>query len=464
LHLYLNPQIQIDCELGEELKKKMKVEMLKPLKDLYDLGIDVNQEDISGDKSFLDLLNQQFGPNEQVPTKAGKNGMIPALAREDEGMKYLCEQHSNQKVRALATARLAISSWPLHTKRVDKLINQAKTHNGKIGAPLTYYAGHTGRWGGTEGINLQNLGGRGRKGSGTHPLIREVRQMLCAPDGCVFGIADFSQIEARILAWLAGQDDLIQAFAEGRDVYSEFATEDLFREPIRKAKKSDPEPVAKMLTFKRGFAKDAILGCGYGMGTARFFDDCYANDALRPAFDSGQYDFRFIEGLIKAYRTRYSKIPEFWRTVEKAWKFVTKYPREDSPYCLEEGKVLLHFYNQNGTTIIQLPSGRNIYYPHASVNSRGDLLWRWGKLWGGSITENIVQATARDVLAESILYLTRHNINIIFHVHDEIICLLEKTSAEEILQEITEAMEKTPYWAHGLPIAVEGKLVERYEK
>jgi len=242
----------------------------------------------------------------------------------------------------------------------------------------------------------------------------------------------------------------------------------LFREPIRKAKKSDPEPVAKMLTFKRGFAKDSILGCGYGMGASRFYDDCYANDALRPAFDSGQYGVRFIESLIQTYRTRYSKIPEFWRTVEKAWKFVTKYPKErveflDS-YFAKRLPPKLIFYNQNGTTIIQLPSGRLIRYPHASVNSQGDLLWHWGKLWGGSITENIVQATARDVLAESILYLTRHNINIIFHVHDEIICLLEKTSAEEILQEITEAMEKTPYWAHGLPIAVEGKLVERYEK
>jgi len=288
--------------------------------------------------------------------------------------------------------------------------------------------------------------------------------MLCASDGYIFGIVDFAQIEARILAWLAGQNDLIQAFAEGRDVYSEFATEDLFREPIRKAKKSDPEPVAKMLTFKRGFSKDAILGCGYGMGASRFFDDCYANDALRPAFDSGQYNFKFIEGLIKTYRTRYSKIPEFWQTVEKAWKFVTKYPREDSPYCLEEGKVLLHFYNQNGTTIIQLPSGRNIYYPHASVNSRGDLLWRWGKLWGGSITENIVQATARDVLAEAILRLDKITFNILFHVHDEIICLFEKSRAKKCLESMLSYMSVVPAWAEGLPIAVEGKLVERYEK
>ena len=178
LQLYLNSQIKIDFELGNKLKKEMRQEMLKPLKDLYDLGIDCSEKEISRDKSFLTLLNQHLDQNEQVPMKPGKNGMIPALAREDEGMRYLLEEHHNKKVRALATARLAISSWPLHIKRVQNLMNQAKMRGGKIGAPLTYYAGHTGRWGGTEGINLQNLGGRGRKGSGTHPLIRKIREML----------------------------------------------------------------------------------------------------------------------------------------------------------------------------------------------------------------------------------------------------------------------------------------------
>ena len=467
LHLYLNPQIKIDFELGKKLKKDMRREMLKPLKELYDLGIDCSEKEISGDISFLSLLNQHLDSNEQVPMKQGKNGAIPALAREDEGMRYLLQEHHSKKVRALAAARLALSSWPLHIKRVQNLMNQAEKRGGKIGAPLTYYTAHTGRFGGTEGINLQNLGGRGRKGEGTPPLIREVRQMLCAPDGYIFGKPDFAQIEFRINAWLSGQEDILQAFREGRDLYSEFATEELFKEPIRKPRENDPEPLARMLTFKRGFAKDGMLGFGYGLGANRLYADCRANDSLRPAFDSGEYDWDFIDKLIKKLRTRYSKIPEFWRTVEKAWRFVTKYPKEEygfnftNPYPL---KPILNFYNQNDTTIIQLPSGRCLYYPYASVNKQGDLLYRWGKLWGGSITENIVQAIARDILGEALLRLEQADFNIVLHVHDEVISLLPKSNANKQLQQMIEIMEIVPDWAQGLPIAVEGELSERYKK
>jgi len=478
LHLYLNPQIEIDFELGKKLKKEMRAEMLKPLKDLYDLGIDCSEQEISGDISFLTLLNQHLDQNEQVPMKPGKNEMIPALAREDEGMKYLLEKHHNKKVRALAAARLAISSWPLHIKRVQNLMNQAKMRGGKIGAPLTYYASHTGRWGGTEGINLQNLGGRGRGGQGTHPLIQQTRQMVCAPDGYIFGIPDYRQIEARILAWLAGQDDLTQSFAEGRSPYAEFATE-LFQCSVRKPKEDDPEPLKSILAIKYGFGKDAILGCGYGMGSLKFYDRCRANSDLRPAFDSGEYDWDFINGLIKTYRRKYSKIPEFWKVVEKAWKFVTKYPGQIQDYfvsgktisvqymnipCVKFLEPILKFYNQNDTTTIQLPSGRCLFYPKASVNNRGDLLYRWGKLWGGSITENIVQAVARDILGEVLLQLENEGFNILLHVHDEIVCLLSKPNADKELQQMIEIMEVVPDWARGLPIAVEGKLSEKYKK
>jgi DNA polymerase len=431
LQLYLNPQVVIDKELGEDLKQQMQQEMVKPIQQLNAGGIpckakfpatkkqsgrkckggkleilrddswtewkltdeicsqcngtgllSTNQKEISGNISFVNLLAEYLGPNEQIPMKQGKNKMIPALAKDDEGMRYLLN-HNNETVRQLATARLAIKSWPLHIGRIDNLINQANCRDGKIGMPLTYYAAHVGKWGGTEDINVQNFGGRGRKGAGTHPLIRNIRQMITAPDGYIFGLVDFAQIELRITAWLAGQSDLVQALADGRDVYSEFATNELFQQPIRKSRKTDPKPIARMLTFKRGFAKDGTLGFTYGMGTNRLYEDCRANDALRPAFDSGEYDWDFIDRLIKTLRRRYSKIPTFWREVEKMWKFVTKYPSEIISWFLPDENITIHkhlkkvkpllrnslltFYNRNDTTIIQLPSGRNIYYPRATV-------------------------------------------------------------------------------------------------
>jgi len=504
LQLYLNPQVEIDKKLGEELKAKMHIEMIKPIQQLNakkwscvfcsgdgkqevanrhgwelkicpncqgegKISVPCNQKEISGNKSFIKLLEQHLGPDEQVPMKQGKNKMIPALAKDDRGMNYLKNEHKNPIVNQLADARIAIKSWPLHIKRIDNLINQANCRGDKIGMPLTYYAAHTGRWGGTEGINLQNLGGRGRGGQGTHPLIQQVRQMIKASDGYVFGVADFAQIEARVLAWLAGQDDLVQGFANGEDVYSEFATT-LFGVPVRKAKKNDPKPIAKQLTIRRGFGKDAILGCGYGMGSNKFYERCYANSDLKPLFDSGEYDWDFINKLIKTYRRKYSKIPEFWQTVEKAWKFVTKYPQEVVDQLQQwygSNPSKLKFYNQNGTTIIQLPSGRCLFYPHANVTRKGSLKYRWGTLWGGSIAENIVQAVARDIMGEALLRLQENKFNILFHVHDEIICLFPKFSAEKDLQRMADLMEIIPEWCKGLPLRIpedDRKLSERYEK
>ncbi|GAH11555.1 unnamed protein product, partial [marine sediment metagenome] len=111
------------------------------------------------------------------------------------------------------------------------MTNQALAENGKLRVPLNYYGGHTGRWSGGEGINLQNLGGRGRAGMGTDPLISAMRGLLCAPiDGSIpierniFPIVDSAQIEARLLAWIAGQQDLTEGFRNGEDIYSVFAT------------------------------------------------------------------------------------------------------------------------------------------------------------------------------------------------------------------------------------------------
>lgn len=456
LHLYLKPSIAVDIEFGEELKGKMEVEKFCPIWELEKLGIIVTAKDISGNISFKALLEEHLPDGESVPMKQGKNKLIPAFAKDDEGMEHLLN-HPKKEVRLLAEARQAIKSWPLHTKRVDNLIGQAKARDGLIGAPLSYHSAHTGRWGGTEGINLQNLGGRGRAGQGTHKLIKAVRQMLMAPQGFVFGKGDLAQIEARVLAWFAGQDDLVQGFADGEDIYSKFAAK-LFKCPVRKPRKSDPEPIVKRLTVRRGFGKDGILGCGFGMGALKFFDRCQANPDLRPSFESGEYDFDFIKKLINTYRTAYFKIPEFWQTVEKIWKFTTKYPRKGK----WKYKNLLEFHHQDRATYITLPSGRYLRYPNASVDRKGQAKYRWGKLWGGSITENIVQACARDVLGELLLRLEQKGFNLILHVHDEAVCLLEKNNAKIKLNEMLEIMKVVPDWAVGLPLDVEGSCSKRY--
>lgn len=463
LQLYLNPQIEVDFKLGEELKYKMRQEALKPRMELRKRGIKASHGWISGNIKFKALLEAFLPEGESVPMKQGKNGPIPAFAKDDEGLKRLLN-HPDENVRLLIESRVAMKSWPLHSKRVDNLMGQAKARNGKIGAPLSFHTAHTGRWGGAEKINLQNLGGRGRAGAGTHPLIQAVRGMLVAPPGYIFGINDFAQIQARILPWLAGQDDLVRGFANHEDIYSEFATELFQKETWKPTEEELETPEGKAVDIRRGFGKDAILGCGFGMGANKFFQRCLANNNLRPLFDSGEYDWDFINRLIKMYRRKYSKIPQFWRDVEKAWRFVTKYPGQYNPM------KYLDFYHSNKATYIVLPSGRCLRYPGAKVKrgggyDDGDLSYRWNKyIWGGFLTENIVQAVEVDIFGEALLRLETAGFNIVLHGHDEIICLFKIFEAEQKLKEMAEIMTIIPSWAAGLPIAVGGCLTKRYKK
>jgi hypothetical protein len=272
LNLWLKPELNLDLPLAEELEAKMvaeidatidRVKMYWP-PDTPPIEI---RKVLRGRKEFPLMLQRALG-EEQIPMKSGKKNMIPAFAKNDEACKLLLG-HSNKKVRDLVQARLDITSWPSHAKRVRSVINQSKCSGGKIRVPLKYHGCHTGRWSGGEGVNLQNLGGKGR-GTGIHPLIGAVRGCLVAPPEHILAIVDSAQIEARALAWLAGQDYLTKGFADGEDIYSEFASK-LFNSRVWKPAGNDDSPEAKVAGIRRGFGKDAILGCGYGMGANKFY-------------------------------------------------------------------------------------------------------------------------------------------------------------------------------------------------
>lgn len=419
---------------------------------------------VRSNKLFPKILRELLG-DESLPMKQGKKKMIPALAKTDEGLQQLLN-HPNEKVRQLCEARLAAKSWPTWIKRIENMEKQSNCCDNKLPIALHYYGGHTGRFSGGEGLNFQNMGGRGR-GTPTHPLIQSMRQLLVAPKGNKFFIVDFAQIEARVLAWLAGQNDLVEGFKNGQDIYSEFATF-LFGCDVRKPIDTDTPGEMQLHKIRRGFGKDAILGCGYGMGTNKFFDNCRKNIDLRPLFDSGEYDWDFIHKLIQTYRSKYAKIPAFWREIEKAFRIVTKYPGEQRFYNShinpDTGVPWLSLWNDNGKTYIQLPSGRILYYRHAKVDGK-QIKYHWGHLWGGSLTENIVQAIARDIMAESILRLEYEGYKIVLHVHDELVILVPEKQATEFIGDcIIDTMCENPDWASGLPIDAEGDFSERYKK
>jgi len=304
------------------------------------------QKEISGNKSFVALLQTALG-DEPMPMKAGKNGLIPALAKDDDGLLAL-KKHSTKRVRDLIAARLAIKSWPLHIKRVGRIMAQAEAAGGLLPVPLKYCGAHTGRFSGGERINLQNLGKRS-----TEPLVCEVRQMLVAPPGHVLVCADAAQIEARVLAKLAGQDDLVQAFANHAPIYRQFAAQVLGR-AVPAVQPNDPASIAKYLKKNRQLGKVGILGCGYGMGAAR---------CQEMAKKQYQLDISFETALriVDQYRATNKKIVAFWYAIEKTFKYVVKYPGEIAEL---HG---LQFSNIGDCVRITLPCGRILRYAGARV-------------------------------------------------------------------------------------------------
>jgi DNA polymerase len=465
--------LSFDFELAEELSVAMTEYI-----DTAAESVGLDSKIISGNISFVEELQKRLPSGEVVPTKPAKRpgkkmtallGGVPligpALAKEDDGCKWLLA-HSDKGVSDLMKARQAVKSWPLHTKRIANMKRMAVAADGRLPVPLNYYGCHTGRPSGGGGINLLNLGGSGRAGMGTHPLITKMRQLLTA-NGNSLVISDAAQIEARILAWIAGQDDLTQQFAEDRDVYSEFG-QILFKAKLRKARKTDPPALAKLFTIRRGFSKDTILGSGYGMGPNKFHIRCLQNPSLRPLFDSGKYDFAFVKMLIYGYRKTYYRIPEFWKSVESCFRIVTKYRREVRRYAvpgttLGMGNDLLTFWNDAGCVCIQLPSGRILYYPHASCADK-QIKYHHGPLWGGSITENIIQSIARDLLVYWMNKCEEAGMAVVLHVYDEIIAITSSLLADEGLKTLMAIMSEGPEWAAGLPLAAEGQVAATYVK
>ncbi len=479
IDLYLKPRLKFDFDLADSIAVDMQAYIDEACE-----KVGLSKTELSGNLSFVKALQDVLPTGENVPVKAakrpGKNmtallGMPkvgPALAKTDEGCLMLLA-HSKDEVRKLMEARKAVKSWPLHLKRIESMRALATACGGKMPVPLNYYGAHTGRWSGGGGINLFNLGGAGRAGLGTNPLITKMRQMLRVNDSKLL-IVDAAQIEARILAWLAGQQDIVDAFAEGRDIYSEFGTK-LFDARLRKARKTDPPPLAKLFTIRRGFAKDTVLGAGYGLGVNKFYGNCLQNPELRPMFDSGQYDRKFVEKLIYGYRNTYSMIPKFWKMCEKCFRLVTKYPHEIQRYAPEGSIVgpgdLLTFWNNGGTVNVQLPSGRVLYYPHAVIRKKkndydydNQISYHHGPLWGGSLTENIVQAIARDLLVHWILKAEEFGLPVVLHIYDEILAVSSTIYAEDNLKTLMNIMSIGPEWADGLPLAAEGEISETYKK
>lgn len=281
-----------------------------------------------------------------------------------------------------------------------------------------------------------------------------VRSTLIAGKGRVLVSGDYSQIEARMVAWMAGQRDLVKAFADKVDVYRYMAAK-IYGRPVETIAKDSKE---------RFVGKSATLGAGFGMGPARFYDYCRDNGSEISVLEA--------ERAITEYRNSVPFIKRFWYDVKNAAVNAVRDPGNIYPV----GPVAYACSTSMKWLYCKLPSGRKLAYlrPRVVFDEYGPQLVaagvntftkQWSEslsLWHGTLVENMVQAAARDVMVEAALRLEAAGYPVVLTVHDEILC--EPKAATASLDEMHRIMLEPVPWAPGLPLAVEGWIGQRYRK
>jgi DNA polymerase I-like protein with 3'-5' exonuclease and polymerase domains len=414
LRMFIDPVLELNVE-----KLKRHLDVLKDQKDdlLEEAGIE-KSELMSNPKFAKALEALGVVPPMKTSLRTGKESF--AFAKSDEAFKAL-QEHENPKVQALVAARIGLKST-LEETRTQRFIEVAS--RGKMPVPIRYYAAHTGRWGGSDKINLQNLPSRG-------PNAKVLKSSICAPEGYSIIEADSAQIEARVLAWLSQQVDLVRAFENGEDVYKKMAGS------IYDKKEED------ISAAERFIGKTTILGCGYGMGAVRF----------KEQLQSFGVDIEQEEAarIIKIYRQTNSSITKLWRECQVALEGM----RQGDAYAIGLSGVLQVIPNQNG---IQLPNGLMMRYDNLKAEEgekgleyfyktrRGDV-----RIYGGKVVENVCQAIARCIMAEQMLMISK-KYRVLLTVHDSVVCSVPDKELDKAAAYVDSCMRHTPEWAKGLPV------------
>lgn len=432
LKLATQPKLIFDIPKAQSLVQAMNQEMIR--------AVDGVPPKIRTDAGFGELLSAALarcGENPNDFKKPGKLGEVWAVSKKDQQRDTLMN-HPDETVRKLMNAKAAIKSWPLHTGRVKKLINTATVWGGMMPVPTHYYGCHTGRWSGTEGINLLNMPKRG------HPLLMGIRGCIKAPPGYVLLIQDYATIEPIVLSIIAGQEDMTEAFRQRRDIYSEFI---MPAAGIKVYKNSNDDKIE----WWRQAGKVTVLGAGYGAGK----DGIYIQA-------QGKYSLEMCDLMINQYRARYPKIPRLWHDLERAVRVAIRGGQTEIGGCLVSATA------KGDRVRIRLPSGRDLMY-QAKEGPRGVETCEWGVCkpqQPGYWTENVVQATARDLLTPALLKCEEMGLPIVYHCYDELVALAPEKDSGLALARMEGIMcsEGVPEWAKGWPIAVEGKITESYGK
>ena len=424
LRMFIHPVLTLNTQ-----KLKDHLDTIKGEKDKLIQRVNISKDDLMSNPKFAKAL-EELGV--EAPTKislrTGKETF--ALAKNDEGFVAL-QEHEDVRVRELVAARIGLKST-LEETRTERFLDIAS--RGALPVPIKYYAAHTGRWGGSDKINLQNLPSRGEN-------AKVLKSCIEAPTGHTLVEADSAQIEARMLAWLSKQNDLLAAFEDGRDVYKIMAAEIY--------DKSEDEVTSE----ERFIGKQTVLGCGYGMGAVKF-------RAQLKSFGV-EVDADEATRIIRKYRTASGAITALWRNAQD---MLTNMYNGDVTSFGREGVLTV----QPDVFGIKLPSGLFMFYDglKATEGEKGvQFAYKtrtgYTNIYGGKVVENVCQALARCVMADQMVQISKQY-RVLLTVHDSVICCVPDKQVDEAAAFVDECMSWTPEWAEGLPVRGDVEVGKNY--
>lgn len=423
IKMFTEPVLQLDegaLNVHLHRERQRKAELLE----------NFDKDELMSNERFAELL-RTWGvspPMKKSPT-TGKETY--AFAKTDEAFKELLG-HPDTQVQALVAARLGTKST-IEETRTERFIGIAR--RGPMPVPLRYYAAHTGRWGGDDKLNLQNL-----------PRGSALKKCILAPAGYMMIDSDSSQIEARTLAWLAGQNDLVEAFDRGEDVYKIMASAIYGK---------DVEAISK---DERFVGKTTILGAGYGMGAAKFQAQLKNFGVV--------VELEEAKRIIDTYRQTYPRITALWKAAGVALEAIL---RDQLTMLGRDG--ILKIEGKDG---IKLPNGLYIRYPNLRQKAdeetgKVEIVYDTKKgravipnrIYGGKVIENVCQALARIIIGDQMLLIAK-KYRVVMTVHDAVACIVPTEEVDRAQEYVEMCMRIRPKWGLELPLNCEAGHGESY--
>ena len=438
--MWTKPVVQLNVPLLESYADRLATEreqMLKGIAGKLGVSTDEMLKHLRSAPKFKTIL-ESLGVKVPMKHSEKQNKLVPALSKTDQEFLAL-QDHPNKLVSTLVSTKLGAMS-SMEQTRTATFLDIAQ--RGLMPIPLRYAAAHTGRYGGSDKVNLQNLSKRTKE-----PVLR---QSLGVLPNHVWVAADSSQIECRVLSYLAKQDDVVDIFKSGKDVYLDMASKiygESYESLYEQAKGANATKEGKL---KRNIGKVVVLGAGYGAGSSKFAD-LMVQSGLAEQADQA-------ERLIATYRSANYMVKNFWGICQQALETMAMggtmhFGGADDNLFVASGATKFH-----GVTIpsIKLPNGTYIFYQNLrqEVDDKGKLNYvydQWKgrgfepkRIWGSALAENLCQSLSFAILKWQAMCIQADGFQINLNIHDEWAGVYSKGNLKNAILSYHRHMSRVP--------------------